>query len=63
MAQVVFKKFITNGEVPEKYLQKTEAIILNIVSLALQIKTKKTQNDVWRYDGNDGKTQRNTKES
>ena len=40
MAQVVFKKFITNGEVPEKYLQKTEAIILNIVSLALQIKTK-----------------------
>lgn len=43
---LAFNKFITNGEVPEKYLQKTEAIILNIVSLALQIKTKKTQNDV-----------------
>lgn len=43
---LAFEKYLIKGEIPEKYLQKTEEIILSILSLALQLKTKKTQNDV-----------------
>jgi hypothetical protein len=43
---LAFEKFLIKGEIPEKYLHKTEEIILSIVALALQLKTKKSQNDV-----------------
>ena len=42
---LAFKIYLEKGEISEKYLQKTEEIILTIISLALQLKTKKTQND------------------
>ena len=43
---LAFEKFMITGAVPEKYLQKTEEIILSIIALALQLKTIKSQNDV-----------------
>ncbi|WP_395052543.1 LETM1-related biofilm-associated protein [Flavobacterium sp.] len=42
---LAFKMYLEKGEISEKYLQKTEEIILTIISLALQLKTKKTLND------------------
>ena len=42
---LAFKMYLEKGEISEKYLQKIEEIILTIISLALQLKTKKTQND------------------
>jgi hypothetical protein len=42
---LAYKRFIKTGEIPEKYLKKTEEIILSIVSLSLQLKTKKSPND------------------
>ena len=42
---LAFKKYLNGGEISAKYLKKIEEIILTIISLALQLKTKKTQND------------------
>ena len=42
---LAFKKYLLNDEISIKYLKKIEEIILTIISLALQLKTKKTQND------------------
>ncbi len=42
---LAFKKYLTEGRIPEKYLKKTEEIIVNIVSLALKAKETKTKYD------------------
>lgn len=42
---LAFKKFLENGEIPEKYLKKMEETIMSVVSLALKIKTIKSQHD------------------
>ena len=42
---LAFKKFLENGEIPEKYLKKMEETIISVVSLALKIKTIKSQHD------------------
>lgn len=42
---LAFKRFLITNEISDKYLKKTEEIILTIISLSLQLKTKRTQND------------------
>lgn len=42
---LAFKKYLKEGNIPEKYLKKTEEIIVNIVSLALKTKETKTKYD------------------
>jgi hypothetical protein len=42
---LAFKKYLTEDRIPEKYLKKTEEIIVNIVSLALTAKETKTKYD------------------
>ncbi|WP_300566531.1 LETM1-related biofilm-associated protein [Flavobacterium sp.] len=42
---LAFKKYLIEGRIPEKYLKKTEEIIVNIVSLALKTKETKTKYD------------------
>lgn len=42
---LAFRRYLILGEVPEKYLKRTEEVIISIVSLALQIKTEKSQHD------------------
>ncbi|WP_394759102.1 LETM1-related biofilm-associated protein [Flavobacterium sp.] len=42
---LAFKKYLTKGTIPDKYLKKTEEIIVNIVSLALKTKETKTKYD------------------
>lgn len=42
---LAFKKYLKQGIIPEKYLKKTEEIIVNIVSLALKTKETKTKYD------------------
>lgn len=42
---LAFKKYLREGKIPEKYLKKTEEIIVNIVSLALKTKETKTKYD------------------
>lgn len=42
---LAFHKFLTNGAIPEKYLKKTEEIVLSVISLALKTKTDKSPHD------------------
>ncbi|WP_035671220.1 LETM1-related biofilm-associated protein [Flavobacterium sp. 83] len=42
---VAFRQYLINGEIPEKYLKKIEETIVNIVTLALKVKSNKSQYD------------------
>ncbi|WP_338648132.1 LETM1-related biofilm-associated protein [Flavobacterium sp. KS-LB2] len=42
---LAFRQYLLHGEIPEKYLKKIEETIVNIVTLALKIKSKKSQYD------------------
>ncbi len=42
---IAFQQYLVKGEIPEKYLKKIEETIVNVVTLALKIKTKKSQYD------------------
>jgi hypothetical protein len=42
---LAFQKYLVEGNIPDKYLKKTEEIIVNIVSLALKTKEIKTKYD------------------
>lgn len=42
---LAFRKFLENNEIPEKYLKKMEETIMSVVSLALKVKTIKSQHD------------------
>ena len=42
---LAFRQYLIHGEIPEKYLKRIEETIVNIVTLALKIKTNKTQHD------------------
>ncbi len=42
---LAFRQFLVHGEIPEKYLKKIEESIVNVVTLALKVKTKKSQYD------------------
>jgi hypothetical protein len=42
---LAFKKYLLLGEIPDKYLKKTEEIIVNIVTLSLQKKSTKSKYD------------------
>ncbi len=42
---LAFRQYLIHGEIPEKYLKKIEETIVNIVTLALKIKSKKSQYD------------------
>lgn len=42
---LAFRQYLIHGEIPEKYLKKIEETVINIVALALKIKTNKSQYD------------------
>jgi hypothetical protein len=42
---LAFKKYLLAGEIPDKYLKKTEEIIVNIVALSLKKKSTKSKYD------------------
>jgi hypothetical protein len=42
---LAFRQYLIHGDIPEKYLKKIEETIINIVTLALKIKTNKSQYD------------------
>ncbi|HTG65367.1 MAG TPA: LETM1-related biofilm-associated protein [Flavobacterium sp.] len=42
---LAFRQYLINGKVPEKYLKKIEQAVINVVTLALKIKTTKSQYD------------------
>ncbi len=42
---LAFHQYLIHGSIPEKYFKKIEETIVNIVTLALKIKTKKSQYD------------------
>ncbi|MFV5689439.1 LETM1-related biofilm-associated protein [Flavobacterium sp. ZT3R25] len=42
---VAFRQYLIHGVIPEKYLKKIEETIVNIVTLALKIKSNKSQYD------------------
>jgi hypothetical protein len=42
---LAFRQYLLYGEIPEKYFKKIEETVVNIVTLALKIKTNKTQYD------------------
>ncbi len=42
---LAFRQYLLQGEIPEKYLKKIEETIVNVVTLALKIKSKKSQYD------------------
>lgn len=42
---LAFRQYLIHGEIPEKYLLKIEEVIINIVSLALNTKSNKTNYD------------------
>lgn len=42
---LAFRQYLIHGEIPEKYLKKIEETVVNIVTLALKIKTNKSQYD------------------
>ncbi|HEX8561496.1 MAG TPA: LETM1-related biofilm-associated protein [Flavobacterium sp.] len=42
---LAFQQYLAHDAIPEKYLKKTEEIIINVVSLALKIKTNKSAHD------------------
>ena len=45
MDVLAFRQYLIHGAIPEKYLKKFEETIVNIVTLALRIKSNKTQYD------------------
>jgi len=42
---LAFRHYLKEGKLPDKYLKRMEETIINLVSLALQIKTSKTHHD------------------
>lgn len=42
---LAFRQYLIHGEIPEKYLKKIEETVVNIVTLALKIKSEKSQYD------------------
>ncbi len=42
---LAFRHYLTLGSIPEKYLKRIEETIMSLVSLALQVKTEKSQHD------------------
>lgn len=42
---LAFRQYLIQGQIPEKYLKKIEETIVNIVILALKVKTNKSQYD------------------
>ncbi len=42
---LAFRQYLMHGTIPEKYLKKIEETIVNIVTLALKVKTNKSQYD------------------
>lgn len=46
MDVMAYQKYLELGTIPEKYLKRTEEIIISLVSFALQTKIKKSQYDV-----------------
>jgi sulfur relay (sulfurtransferase) DsrC/TusE family protein len=42
---LAFQQYLQKGEIPEKYLKRMEETIMSIVSLALKVKTIKSQHD------------------
>ncbi|HEX8270687.1 MAG TPA: LETM1-related biofilm-associated protein [Flavobacterium sp.] len=42
---LAFQKYLAHGSIPDKYLKKTEEIIISVVSLALKVKTNKSKHD------------------
>jgi hypothetical protein len=42
---IAFQQYLVQGEIPEKYLKKIEETIVNVVTIALKIKSKKSQYD------------------
>lgn len=42
---LAFRKYLVQGSIPDKYLKRMEETIMSIVSLALQVKTEKSQHD------------------
>ncbi len=42
---LAFRHYILEGQIPEKYLKRIEETIMSLVSLALQVKTVKSQHD------------------
>jgi len=42
---LAFRQYLIHGKIPDKYLKKIEETIVNIVTLALKIKTNKSQYD------------------
>jgi hypothetical protein len=42
---LAFRQYLIHGTIPEKYLKKIEETIVNIVTLALKVKTNKSQYD------------------
>lgn len=42
---LAFRHYLTHGSIPEKYLKRIEETIMSLVSLALQVKTEKSQHD------------------
>lgn len=42
---LAFRQYLVHGEIPEKYLKKIEETIVNLVTLALKIKSTKSQYD------------------
>lgn len=42
---LAFRHYLTRGSIPEKYLKRIEETIMSLVSLALQVKSEKSQHD------------------
>ena len=42
---LAFRQYLIHGSIPEKYLKKIEETVVNIVTLALKVKSNKTQYD------------------
>ena len=42
---LAFRQYLINGKIPEKYLKKIEEAVINLVTLALKIKTTKSNYD------------------
>lgn len=42
---IAFQRYLSSDNLPEKYLRKTEEVIVNIISLALKVKTVKSTHD------------------
>ncbi|MCK8141598.1 LETM1-related biofilm-associated protein [Flavobacterium sp. I-SCBP12n] len=42
---LAFRQYLIHGEIPDKYLKKIEETIVNIVTIALKVKSKKSQYD------------------